>query len=147
MDWKQYEREIADYFRSEYPDARITANTTLPGRFSKIEREIDLLIEDEAVDFAFRIRSRFPALINSSSESVRINLRYSSSLNSRNPIGLDIATLTVGVAEERKEILTHAVSMPTTGLLPNSGELAVATHQHVLTASEYRPLLKRNQRR
>ena len=36
------------------------------------------------------MRSRFPALINSSSDNVRINLRYSSSLNSRKPIALDI---------------------------------------------------------
>ena len=37
--------------------------------------------------------------------SVRINVRYSSSLNSRNPIGLDIATPTVEVAEEGHRIL------------------------------------------
>ena len=47
-----------------------------------------------------------------------------------------------GVAEERKEILTHAVWMPTRGLPLRSGERAVATHQHVLAASEYRPVLK-----
>jgi hypothetical protein len=55
MDWKQYEREIANYFQTEYPDAKITPHTTLLGKFSRVEREIDLLIEDGAADFAFRI--------------------------------------------------------------------------------------------
>src|SRR5258706_2944640 len=47
-----------------------------------------------------KIRSRLPTLVGSVSDSVRTNLRYSSSLNSRKPIALDIATPTVGVAEE-----------------------------------------------
>jgi hypothetical protein len=52
-------------------------------------------------------RSRFPVLTSSSSERVWINLRYSSSLNSRNAIGLDIATPGSGVVEERKKILAR----------------------------------------
>jgi hypothetical protein len=53
-----------------------------------------------------------------------MNLRYSSSLNSRNPIGLDIATLAVGVAEERKQILTEASSR----LLDNSTDKALSDY-------------------
>jgi hypothetical protein len=53
--WKEYEQEIAEYFRSEYPAAKITPNAHLLGRFSKIERQIDLLVEEQATDFAFRI--------------------------------------------------------------------------------------------
>ena len=55
MDWQQYEREVEQQFREAYPEARITANTKLVGKFSKVERQIDLLIEGQASDFAFRI--------------------------------------------------------------------------------------------
>jgi hypothetical protein len=55
LDWKQYEREITDQFRETYPKARITPDAKLPGKFSKVERQIDLLIEEQASDFSFRI--------------------------------------------------------------------------------------------
>src|ERR1035441_1176230 len=54
-DWKQYEREIEEQFRQAYPTARITPNAKLVGKFSKVERQIDLLIEEQPSDFAFRI--------------------------------------------------------------------------------------------
>ena len=54
-DWKRYEREIEDQFRQSYPSAQITSNAKLLGKFSKVERQIDLLIEEQASDFAFRI--------------------------------------------------------------------------------------------
>lgn len=55
MDWKQYEHEIEEQFRANYPSAEITPNAKLVGKFSKVERQIDLLIEERASDFAFRI--------------------------------------------------------------------------------------------
>jgi len=55
MDWKDYEREIVDHFQECYPNARITADARILGRFSKVERQIDLLIEEQAADFSFRI--------------------------------------------------------------------------------------------
>lgn len=55
MDWKEYEKEISDYFRSEYADAKFTPNAKVLGRFSKVERQIDLLIEGEFSDFKFRV--------------------------------------------------------------------------------------------
>ena len=55
MDWQGYEREIAEQFRINYPSAQITPNAKLLGKFSKVERQIDLLIEERASDFAFRI--------------------------------------------------------------------------------------------
>jgi restriction endonuclease len=55
VDWKEYEQEIETYFRAEYPSARITANAKIPGKFSRIDRQIDLLIEEQACDFEFRI--------------------------------------------------------------------------------------------
>ena len=46
MNWKDYEEEIFEYFREEFPEATITHNNILPGRFSHINRQIDILIED-----------------------------------------------------------------------------------------------------
>ncbi len=55
VDWQEYEREIEEQFRSNYPSAKITHNAKLVGKFSRVERQIDLLIEECASDFAFRI--------------------------------------------------------------------------------------------
>ena len=55
MDWKQYEAEIIDHFTAAYPTARITGLTYLPGRYSLVARQIDLLIEDQIADFQLRI--------------------------------------------------------------------------------------------
>jgi hypothetical protein len=55
LDWKQYEQEISKYFQSEYPSAQITYNARIPGKFSKIERQVDLLVEEHAADFRIRI--------------------------------------------------------------------------------------------
>jgi hypothetical protein len=55
MDWKEYEREIEDHFRSEYPSARITADAKVAGHLSNTDRQIDLLIEDQICDLTFRI--------------------------------------------------------------------------------------------
>jgi tetratricopeptide (TPR) repeat protein len=55
MDWYGYEQEIAEQFQTNYPSGDITHNAKLIGKFSKVERQIDLLIEERASDFAFRI--------------------------------------------------------------------------------------------
>lgn len=55
MDWKQYEREIEAHFHSEYPSALITANAKRLGKFSKVKRQIDVLIEQQVCDLPFRI--------------------------------------------------------------------------------------------
>ncbi len=55
MDWKDYEREIVGHFRECYPTAHITADARILGRFSKVERQIDLLVEEQASDFSFRV--------------------------------------------------------------------------------------------
>jgi tetratricopeptide (TPR) repeat protein len=55
MDWKEYEQEIEKQFRDNYPSAEITRNAKVPGKFSKVERQIDLMIEEQASDFSFRI--------------------------------------------------------------------------------------------
>jgi GNAT superfamily N-acetyltransferase len=55
MDWREYEGEIEAQFRQAYPSAQITHDAKLIGKFSKVERQIDLLIEEHAADFAVRI--------------------------------------------------------------------------------------------
>jgi len=55
MDWKDYEGEIVAHLRECYPNAKITSDARILGRFSKVERQIDLLIEEQASDFSFRI--------------------------------------------------------------------------------------------
>jgi Restriction endonuclease. len=55
MDWRQYELEITEHFRECYPAASITFDARLMGKYSGIERQIDLLIEDQTSDFLFRI--------------------------------------------------------------------------------------------
>ena len=44
-DWRKYEKEIFDTFRRAYPDAKINYNQKILGRYSKIKRQIDVLIE------------------------------------------------------------------------------------------------------
>ncbi|MFO7853313.1 MAG: restriction endonuclease [Bacteroidota bacterium] len=55
MNWNDYEKEIQAQFQEMYPEGEITHNTTLPGRYSKIERQIDVLIEDYVTDDRIRI--------------------------------------------------------------------------------------------
>ena len=54
-DWQLYEDEIEKQLREAYPTARITRNARLMGKFSKVDRQIDILIEEQASDFDFRI--------------------------------------------------------------------------------------------
>lgn len=55
MDWKDYEKEIHAFFASEYPNARITYDAEVMGRLSKVNRQIDVLIEDYIAGSVFRI--------------------------------------------------------------------------------------------
>jgi hypothetical protein len=48
MDWKKYEKEIHTQFQEMYPEAEITHNASLPGRYSKTDRQIDILVQDYA---------------------------------------------------------------------------------------------------
>ncbi|WP_405292658.1 restriction endonuclease, partial [Algibacter sp. Ld11] len=45
MNWKKYEEEIFENFKSAYPNTKISYNQKIIGRYSKIERQIDVLIE------------------------------------------------------------------------------------------------------
>jgi tetratricopeptide (TPR) repeat protein len=45
MNWKKYEEEIFENFKSAYPNTKISYNQKIVGRYSKVERQIDVLIE------------------------------------------------------------------------------------------------------
>jgi hypothetical protein len=45
MNWKQYETEIFEHFQQQYPDAEITLDAKKIGIYSKVSRQIDVLIE------------------------------------------------------------------------------------------------------
>jgi hypothetical protein len=55
MDWREYEAEIEQHFREEYPHARITRNAKMPGVHSGVLRQIDVLVEQQLCDMPFRI--------------------------------------------------------------------------------------------
>ena len=55
MNWKDYEIEILDYFTSQFPNAEIRHNVFIEGRYSKVQRQIDILIEDYVAGNRMRI--------------------------------------------------------------------------------------------
>lgn len=55
MNWKEYEIKILDYLKSRYPNYNITLDAKLPGRFSKINRQIDVLIEQFVANRSIKI--------------------------------------------------------------------------------------------
>jgi hypothetical protein len=88
INWQEYEREITESFRSQYPNAKIIPNAPLPGRFSKIERQIDLLVEDQVVDFVFRIA------IDAKHYSERIDVKdVEQFLGLLNDVGVDVGVM------------------------------------------------------
>jgi hypothetical protein len=46
MNWREYEKEIYSHFRTEYPEAELTFNAIIRGRYSHTDRQIDILIQD-----------------------------------------------------------------------------------------------------
>lgn len=46
MNWKQYELEIYDWFKTRFPDANIRRDIKIFGLYSKVPRQIDILIEE-----------------------------------------------------------------------------------------------------
>lgn len=55
MNWKDYEKEIYHYFKEMYPKTNIRFDQKVLGKFSKVDRQIDVLIESETAGFSFRI--------------------------------------------------------------------------------------------
>ncbi|HEX7756873.1 MAG TPA: restriction endonuclease [Niabella sp.] len=55
MTWQDYEQEIFNYFREQFPKADIRTNVKIEGRFSKALRQVDILIEDYVAGNRMRI--------------------------------------------------------------------------------------------
>ncbi|MCY3683732.1 MAG: restriction endonuclease [Gemmatimonadetes bacterium] len=55
MNWKDYEKEVYQYFAQMYPEAKITYDAKIIGHYSKKERQVDMLIEDEVAGFPIKI--------------------------------------------------------------------------------------------
>jgi len=55
MNWKQYEKEIGDLFKADYPEADIRFDVEVLGRYSKTKRQVDVLIEDYLAGNRMRI--------------------------------------------------------------------------------------------
>jgi hypothetical protein len=55
MNWKDYEKEVHSYFSKMYPNSTITYDAKIIGRYSKKERQVDVLIEDDIAGFPLRV--------------------------------------------------------------------------------------------
>ncbi|MCD8416111.1 restriction endonuclease [Tenacibaculum dicentrarchi] len=55
MNWKKYEIEILTYFQETYPETTITFDKKIIGKFSKVERQIDIFIEGEIAGYEIKI--------------------------------------------------------------------------------------------
>jgi hypothetical protein len=55
MNWKDYEKEVHDYFAQMYPNSTITYDAKIIGRYSKKERQLDVLIEDNIAGFPLKV--------------------------------------------------------------------------------------------
>lgn len=55
MNWKDYEQEIFERFSIDYPNAEISLDAKIEGRYSKRKRQIDILIEQYIAGNRIRI--------------------------------------------------------------------------------------------
>ena len=55
MEWKDYEKQVLEYFKMRHTDGVFKTNIKLPGKLSKTPREIDILIEIYISEFTLRI--------------------------------------------------------------------------------------------
>tara|TARA_B110001452_G_scaffold265062_1_gene269116 strand:- start:38 stop:661 length:624 start_codon:yes stop_codon:yes gene_type:complete len=55
MNWKKYESEILTYFQETYPETTITFDKKIIGKYSKVQRQIDIFIEGEIAGYEIKI--------------------------------------------------------------------------------------------
>ncbi len=55
MAWKKYEEEIYRYFSDTFPETTIKYNQKIIGKYSKVKRQIDILIEGTIAGYLIRI--------------------------------------------------------------------------------------------
>jgi len=48
--WKEYEQQVFDEFQEKYPNQTIQFDQKITGRYSKVKRQIDVLITAELAD-------------------------------------------------------------------------------------------------
>lgn len=69
MNWKEYEQEVFNELRNRYPDASILYNQKVLGCISGVERQIDILMEEENFDSPIR------TIIDTKKHSSRIDIK------------------------------------------------------------------------
>ncbi|WP_321307680.1 restriction endonuclease [Marinifilum fragile] len=55
MSWRKYEKDILRYFKETYPDTEILFDQKIQGKYSKVNRQIDILIEGDIAGYQIRI--------------------------------------------------------------------------------------------
>lgn len=55
MNWKEYEKEILTYFQETYPETNISFDQKVLGKYSKVLRQIDVLIVGEIAGYQIKI--------------------------------------------------------------------------------------------
>lgn len=46
--WKNYEKEVHDWFSVKYPEHEILYDQRIPGRYSRVSRQVDILVRFHA---------------------------------------------------------------------------------------------------
>ena len=55
MNWKEYEKGISRYFKETFPNTTIKYDQHIIGKYSKVERQIDILIEGKIAGYSIKI--------------------------------------------------------------------------------------------
>jgi len=55
VNWKDFEGEIFAILKESYPEAKITFNAKIKGRYSKVTRQLDILVEEYVAGNRMRI--------------------------------------------------------------------------------------------
>lgn len=51
MDWKEYETQIFEKFCSEFPNSNVLINQSIPGKYSLVSRQVDILIKSDMIGY------------------------------------------------------------------------------------------------
>ncbi len=76
MNWRDYEKQVLEYFQVYYPGSQILFDQKILGKFSKVERQIHILIESDVTDKTQRI------IVDCKFYSKKINVKHVESFSS-----------------------------------------------------------------
>jgi hypothetical protein len=85
MDWRDYEREIFDRLRQQFPGTELVRDARLDGFISGIQRQIDILARSQLIDtrpFAV-IDKRLPSSAEKSGAAPKTGTRVTSPIAER----------------------------------------------------------------